>query len=148
MTQEHQKSWVLRAQSSGVVLTDGEPSGRGVPGAALAAGDAAAPVSVPGGAAQHPVSPRTHGAQRRGGQHATRRAAPTAGFREGERGGGGDTNKEKKVRALSVQQEERSDVAKDDTIFIDTIALSVPSAKTFNHPVHLWPLQVKMCKNP
>lgn len=62
------------------VLTNRQPGGGGVSGAALTARDAASPVSVPAGPCQHPVGPCAHGAQRCTRQHAARGATPTAGF--------------------------------------------------------------------
>lgn len=66
-------------------LTNRQAGGGRVSGAALAAGDAAASVSVSAGPGQHPVGPRAHGAQGRTRQDTTGRATPTAGFRETQR---------------------------------------------------------------
>lgn len=70
------------------LLTHRQAGGGGVSGAALAARDATAPVSVPAGPGENPVGPRAHGAQGRTGQHPTRGAAPTArfaGMKKGEK---------------------------------------------------------------
>lgn len=75
------------------LLTHRQAGGGGVSGAALAARDATAPVSVPAGPGENPVGPRAHGAQGRAGQHPTRGAAPTARFCRDEEGG--EQNKER-----------------------------------------------------
>lgn len=73
------------------LLTHRQAGGGGVSGAALAARDATAPVSVPASPGENPVGPRAHGAQGRTGQHPTWGAAPTARFAGMKRG-------EKKIR--------------------------------------------------